>query len=103
MKRSHRSALVTSLAGAIAVVVALVASACSNGLSTQDAYRACRALGQADATSTSFAECVACFEDCDDCTPLGTTPETFGCPGDGSTGTGSGSTSSGSSSSSGGG
>jgi hypothetical protein len=73
---------VTSLLAALAAAAALFASACSNGLSTQDAYRACKAIGQADATSTSFAACVACFEDCDDCTPEGTVPETFSCPDD---------------------
>jgi hypothetical protein len=87
----------------VAATAALALSACTNGLSTQDAYRACESLGEAEPTSQSFGACVACFEDCDDCQPQGTAPETYACPDDSTTGTASSSSGATSSSSSGGG
>jgi hypothetical protein len=70
MKTIHATALAIA-----AAIGALVAASCSNGLSTQDAYRVCTSLGESAPTSESFDDCVACFEDCDDCTPRGTKPE----------------------------
>lgn len=55
---------------------------CSGGLTTQEAYDACENLQKTVGDASTFDACVACFENCADCEPSGTSPETYHCPGD---------------------
>ncbi|MEZ4443339.1 MAG: hypothetical protein R3B72_29860 [Polyangiaceae bacterium] len=63
----------------------LTVSACGNHYSTQDAYVACEDLQTRVSTLTddqTFAECVACYEDCGDECALDESAEgsPFSCP-----------------------
>lgn len=73
---------VVSVLGALATSLLLGLGACSNGLTTQEAYAACEDLQKTVGDETTFDDCVACFENCADCEPAGTSPETYRCPGD---------------------
>jgi hypothetical protein len=61
-----------------------LAAGCTEHFTTQEAYAICEELqekGPSTATDASFADCVACHEDCGgECAPQGTAPETYACP-----------------------
>lgn len=79
--RAARVALCAALGG-LAATLLLGLGACSGGLTTQEAYEACEDLQKTIGDETTFDECVACFENCSDCEPSGTSPETYHCPGE---------------------
>lgn len=58
--------------------------ACGSRYTTQEAYDACDGLIDRIDTvegDETFAECVACFEDCgDECEQTEVSPATFACP-----------------------
>jgi hypothetical protein len=69
----------------IACLVLLLSSAmgCGGGYSTQEADARCKQerTNKPTLTDESFAQCVACFEDCGaDCEAAGSTPEQYACP-----------------------
>jgi hypothetical protein len=73
------------LVPALFVAGAMIA-ACGSRYTTQEAYDACDALLDRIDTAESeetFAECVACFEDCgEECEQTEVSPATFACPDD---------------------
>jgi hypothetical protein len=75
---SHIHALI-----AIALASALLVTGCGgSGYSTQEANEICKdeqsRSGTADEEALKL--CIVCFETCTNCTPQGTTPETYACP-----------------------
>ncbi len=61
----------------------LIAPACTDHYSTQEAYAVCEDLTNVIITTGDelFAECVACYEDCgDECEQTGEGDESFVCP-----------------------
>lgn len=80
----RRAARFTAFAalGGLAAGALLGLGACSGGLTTQEAYEACEDLQKIVGDESTFDECVACFENCSDCEPSGTSPETYHCPGE---------------------
>lgn len=67
---------------ALPFAIALLVGACGNGLSTQEAYEICESEQSRNPSidDVSFADCVACYEDCGDCIVQDTAPATFACP-----------------------
>lgn len=56
---------------------------CSDGVSTQEAYAACKIEqdNSPNVLETSFQSCVACQEECgDQCMAEGKSPEEYACP-----------------------
>ncbi|MFO0611848.1 MAG: hypothetical protein U0414_04620 [Polyangiaceae bacterium] len=84
------------VAGALTGLLGLVAAlgGCSGGLTTQEAYEACEELQKTVGDDSTFDDCVACFENCSDCVPSGTSPVTYHCPDDPAPSTSTGGTSS---------
>lgn len=86
MKTSLRSRCFTArraLAALAGLSALVVASACGDGYSTQDAYERCQQERHVKATVTdaAFTECVACHEDCGlECRAAGSSPERYSCP-----------------------
>ncbi len=83
-KRLHS---MLKLFGASLTMLALGAlglTGCESHYTTQEAYGICHELISETAETDDpevFADCVACHEDCGtDCSQLGTSPESFGCP-----------------------
>lgn len=79
--RSPLAAILAVVALATAGSLATL-TGCSGGLTTQEAYDACEDLQKTVGDESTFEACVACFENCADCEPSGTSPVTYHCPGD---------------------
>ncbi len=66
--------------------VALIAAACSSGLSQSDADTRCTQEQESKSScfdTNVYASCVSCYERCgNDCLPQGDCPEQYLCPGD---------------------
>lgn len=84
MRTTNRSFVRPIVAAVLVVTTGLFASlaGCSGGLTTQEAYETCKELQKSVGDESTFDECVACFENCSDCVPAGTSPETYKCPGE---------------------
>ena len=65
-------------------LVALFVGGCGNHLTTQEATKTCEDLATKipAISGPTFDACVSCYENCEDCEQLGTSPESFACPGD---------------------
>ncbi len=77
----------------VLVLVGLLTAACDDHFSTQEAYAACEDLEERNPgnPSSSFDDCVACYETCGgECMQAGTSPETYVCPDELGEGGGSG-------------
>jgi hypothetical protein len=74
------------LALPVLVVVAAMGIGCGSGLSQSDAESRCNAEQAAKMYLFGpgvYSMCVSCYERCgNDCTPQGTAPATYLCPGD---------------------
>jgi hypothetical protein len=68
----------------IGIGLSLGLLACGDHYSTQEAYGVCTENQSRNPTGNppeSFADCVACYEDCgSECTPTGTLPTVYDCP-----------------------